>query len=150
MKTIKRIYIKNQNGTCGDPAYHFVKNVLKRRYGNGVTFELDSENGKVLQSLKEAGFQADYDGFSWPIMEPADFEPGKTITQINDFAMRVNLVIKEVLTDPKHGVIAKVKYADRPRKRTFWIKAQTQESFVKQLKHELDPYGAGLKVETLL
>lgn len=137
MKIVQRIWIKGTNGNCADKAYTFVSQVLKRRYGNGVTFALAEETEAIIKQLSEAGYEAKFDGFQWPIMEPSDYEPGKEVILVNDFAMKVPIKVLEVKRDEKHGLIARVKYSDRPRKRAFWIKAQTEESFQREVKEAI-------------
>jgi len=136
MKTIKRILItgEGQNGTVSDPAYRFVKDVLKRRYGNSVTFAEAGELDEVVNKIRAAGYEAEYDGFEWNVMEPSDYSPGNVVEVSNDFVMKIKLRVIEVRDDEKHGRIAKVKYVERPRKRAIWVKAQTEESFEAEMK----------------
>jgi len=55
MLKIKRIAIKEGQGHCGDKVYPFVRDVLKRRYGNSVTFCFDWEVDNIINQLKEKG-----------------------------------------------------------------------------------------------
>ena len=150
MKTVIRIQIQGQEGNCGDTAYKFVTEVLKRGYGNAVTFALEHEADSILNQIREAGFQAYFDGYDWPIMEPSDYRVGNVVTHINSFAMRTELKIVELLEDAQNGLIAKVKYVSYPRKKAFWVKAQTQESYIKEVKEALDRYDNGLDVMAVL
>lgn len=137
MKTVQRIWIKGTNGNCADKAYKFVSEVLGRRYGNGVTFALSEETDSVIKQLADAGYEAKFDGYSWPVMEPSDYEAGKEITLVNDFAVKVKMKVLEVQQNETHGRIAKVKYSDRPRKRAVWVKAQTPESYEREIKEAI-------------
>ena len=150
MKTIHRIFIENQVGNCGDLAYKFVKTVLKRRYGNGVTFALSEEKEKILSKLINAGFNCKLDGFKWDLYEPTDYIVNNIIKLTNDFNMSTAFKVMEISEDIKHGKIAKVKQVDRPRKKAVWIKIPTKESFLNQLKKDLDPYDAGLNIAAIL
>jgi hypothetical protein len=150
MKTIQRIFIKNQQGDCSDKAYEFVKNNLKRRYGNAVTFALAEETEAIIKQLQDAGFECKYDGYSWSIMEPSDYIVEGIISITSSFGINVPLQIVDIIEDNKYSKRAKVKYVDFPRKRAFFIKAQTQDTFIEELKKELDPYNYGLDIVSLL
>jgi hypothetical protein len=141
MKTVNRIEIKNAQWSNGnDPfefkcraAADFVKNELGRRFGNGVTFALSEELQDVLYKLRNAGFEAEPDGFRWDILEPSDYETGKTITLIGEMGGAVRMNIME--TTIRDGVkYAKVKYTDRPRKHAIWIKTVSETDYQKTLQ----------------
>jgi hypothetical protein len=139
MLTIKRIGITEGQGHCGDKVYPFVRDTLKRRYGNSVTFCFDWEVDKIIQQFKDVGFIAYDDNFIIKVTEPSDFKVDGLIYcegMIGDIPM----TIKEIKDDNIHGRIAKVKYVNYPRKHGIWIKVKTQGQF----ENEILKYGEGL------
>ena len=139
MLKIKRIGIKEGQGHCGDKVYPFVNQVLKRRYGNSVTFCFDWESENIINQFKEAGFTAYDDNYNITISEPKDYEIGKTIYcegMIGDIPM----LVKEIKDDNIHGRIAKVKYVNYPRKHGIWIKIKSKETLEKEILN----YGEGM------
>jgi len=141
MKTVNRIEIKHAQFSNGDAPFgikhwaaaEFVKNELGRRFGNGVCFALNEELQDVLHKLRTAGFEAEPDGYKWDILEPSDYEAGKTITLVGEIGGAIRMTVIE--TKVNNGVkIAKVKYIDRPRKHAIWINTPTEESYQKTLQ----------------
>ena len=142
MLKIKRIGIKEGQGHCGDKVYPFVRDVLKRIYGNSVTFCFDWEIGNIINQFKEAGFTAYDDNYNIAVSEPSDFEIGKTVL-IDGMLGNIPMLVKEIKDNNIHGKIAKVKYVNYPRKHGIWIKVKTQKTF----EDEISKYGQGMLEE---
>uniref|UniRef100_A0A6H1ZBA9 Uncharacterized protein n=1 Tax=viral metagenome TaxID=1070528 RepID=A0A6H1ZBA9_9ZZZZ len=142
MITIKRIAIEGGSSTCCDKAYHFVSKVLKRRYGNSVTFAFDWEVAAIIKKFKEAGFIAKDDNYSIKVFEPEDYKVGNTILA-DSFLGFVPLVIKEIFTSDEGNLTANVKYARYPRKRSINIYIKTKE----EMEREILKYGKGMLEE---
>lgn len=139
MLKIKRIAIKEGQGHCGDKVYPFVRDVLKRRYGNSVTFCFDWEIDNIINQFKEKGFNAYDDEYNITISEPKDYQIGNTIYcegMIGDIPM----LVKEIKDDVIHGRIAEVKYVNYPRKHGIWIKIKSSETLEKEILN----YGEGM------
>lgn len=139
MLKIKRIDILEGQGHCGDKVYPFVSEVLKRRYGNAVTFCFDWELEKVIAQFKEAGFTAKDDNYDITISEPEDYQEGKTVS-LEGMLGNIPMLVKEVKEDSVHGKIAKVKYVNYPKKHGIWVKVKTQQQF----EDEILKYGLGM------
>ena len=131
MLKVNRIFIEGSNGTCDDSAYLFVKNTLKRRYGNAVTFAFDFETAEIIKKLEDAGFKAKLDGYTWNISEPEDYVKGKEVFVDGSFST-VRMIVKDVITH-KGSKLAKVVYADRPRMKAVHIYIPTEENFQKEI-----------------
>lgn len=135
MLTVKRIYIEGGRGTVGDTAYSFVDKVLKRRYGNSVTFALDFEAEEVIAEIKKAGFNCGLDGYEWNLSEPSDFVPGKMVYVEGDFGM-VKVVVKELVPSDKRGIRAKVNIPNS-RKQAVFVSIPSQEEFEYKIRKEV-------------
>jgi predicted 2-oxoglutarate/Fe(II)-dependent dioxygenase YbiX len=131
MLKVNRILILGGDGNCNDKAYPFVTNILKRRYGNAVTFAFDFETEQIITQLGDAGFKAALDGYSWNISEPEDFTKGKEVFIDSTFSI-VKMIVKDVI-NYKGSKLAKVVYADRPRKKAVHIYIPTLEEFQKDV-----------------
>jgi hypothetical protein len=136
---IKRVRITEGQGHCGDKVCPFVSEVLKRRYGNSVTFCFDWELENIISQFKNAGLTAYNDNYDISISEPIDFEIGKTVL-IDGILGNIPMLVKEITDDNLHGRIAKVKYINYPRKHAIWILVKTQ----KILEDEISKYGQGM------
>lgn len=139
MLIIKRIGIKEGQGHCGDKVYPFVSQVLKRRYGNAVTFCFDYEVEKIINQFKEAGFTAYDDNYTIKLTEPKDFKIDN-IVYVEGMFGNIPIIVKEIKEDSIHGIIAKVKYQQYPRKHAIWIKVKSQN----ELESEIGKYGQGM------
>lgn len=126
MVTIKRISIIGGNGDCNDKAYQIVKD-MDRRYGNSVTFALESCVNSVISELETHGLRAQDDGYSIKISEPKDYQTGNTIL-VEGWAANVPMVIINIIEDDGQA-LAKVKYAHYPRKKAVYVKVKTQNEF---------------------
>jgi len=139
MLKIKRIGIKEGQDHCGDKVYSFVRDTLKRRYGNAVTFCFDWELEKIINQFKEVGFTAYDDNYNITISEPKDYEIGNTV-YCEGMLGDIPMLVKEIKDDNIHGRIAKVKYVNYPKKHGIWIKIKAKET----LEGEILRYGEGM------
>ena len=139
MITIKRLGIKEGQGHCGDKVYPFVRDVLKRRYGNSVTFCFDWEVDNIINQFKEVGFTAYDDNYNITISEPKDYQIGSVVL-CEGMLGNIPMLVKEIQDDVTHGKIAKIKYVKFPRKHGIWIKVKTQKTFEDEILH----YGEGM------
>ncbi len=139
MLNIKRLQIKGGQGHCGDKVYPFVRDILKRRYGNSVTFCFDWEMNNIINQFKEAGFTAYDDNYNVKITEPKDYEKGK-IVYLEGMLGDIPMLVKELKDDVIHGRIVKVKYVNYPKKHGVWVKVKTKDI----LEGEILKYGEGM------
>lgn len=141
MLNIKRIFVKAGEERSEErmKAYRFVKDEMKRRWGNSVTFCFEWEVEEFIDELKEAGFEAYDDDFKIRLNEPEDFEVGKDV-YLEGMLGNIKMVVKEkAQVDGKDAV--RVKYADRPRKKGVWVRPVTQAEVDEQIKEK---YGEGM------
>ena len=139
MLNIKRIGIREGQGHVGDKVYPFVRDVLKRRYGNSVTFCFDWELENIISQFKEKGFNAYDDNYNIKLSEVKDFQIGN-IVYLEGMLGDIPMLVKEIKEDNIHGRIAKVKYVNYPRKHGIWIKIKSNET----LENEILQYGEGM------